>query len=142
MLMITENVKGKRYKQLVDILSKNCNRFAFVENRQMMEIEEERLAYIDILIADIAGHLIERKIQREWETTKLSEDTAYVFYFNLNNATRLFLKEHSNSVFDWIGPELPEDLMFYHNDKCLFASCSHERFFMVNETIWDSFLLK
>ena len=56
MLMITENVKGRRYKQLIDFLSKHCNRFAFVENRQMMDIEEERLAYID-------EHLIERKTQ-------------------------------------------------------------------------------
>lgn len=140
MLMITENVKGKRYKQLIDFLSKHCNRFAFVENRQMMEIEEERLAYIDQLMNEIEEHLLERKIQREWETTKLTGDTAYVFYFQLNNVTRQFLKERSNSLFDWMSPELPEDLMFYQNDKCLLAGCSHERFFMVEETIWESFL--
>lgn len=142
MLMIERNIKGKRYKQLVDILSKHCNRSAFVENRQMMEIEEDRLAYIDLFISDIAEQLIERKIQQEWETTKLREDTAYVYYFYLNNATKLFLKERSHSVFDWLNPELPEDLMFYHNEKCLFASCSHERYFMIDvmidETIWDS----
>lgn len=56
----------------------------------MMEIEEESLAYIDNLIPDIEGHLIERKIQREWETTKLSGGTAYVFYFQMNKATRQF----------------------------------------------------
>lgn len=53
--MLYENVKGKRYQLLIDFLSKQCNHFAFVENRQLMEIEEERLAYIDILIADIEG---------------------------------------------------------------------------------------
>ncbi|HZG14061.1 MAG TPA: stage III sporulation protein AH [Candidatus Bathyarchaeia archaeon] len=141
MLMRTENVKGKRYQLLIDFLSKQCNRFAFVENRKLMEIEEERLAYIDNLITDIKEHLIERRIQQEWETTKLAEDSAYVFYFQLNNATRQFLKERSNSLFDWISPELPEDLMFYQNDKCILAGCSHEGFFMVDETIWDSFLL-
>lgn len=46
----------------------------------MMEIEEERLAYLDNLIADIEVHLIERKVQREWKTTKLCEDTAYVYF--------------------------------------------------------------
>ncbi|WP_046181404.1 hypothetical protein [Domibacillus tundrae] len=141
MLRITENVKGKSYKQLINLLAKHCNRFAFVENRQMMENEEERLAYIDNLTVDIKGHLLERKIQRKWETTKLSGGTAYVFYFQLNNATRQFLKKRSNSLFDWISPELPEDLMFYQNDKCILAVCSHEGFFMVDETIWDSFLL-
>ncbi|KMY44288.1 stage III sporulation protein AH [Bacillus sp. FJAT-27916] len=138
MLEIYENVKGKRYGQLIDILSRECNRFAFVENRQLMEIEEERLAYVDNLISDIKWHLIERRIQKEWETQMLLEDTAYVYYFQLNNATRQFLKEHSHSIFDWIGG-LPEDLMFYQNDKCMLAVCSHERYFWVEETIWDKF---
>ncbi|WP_245805782.1 stage III sporulation protein AH [Bacillus alkalicellulosilyticus] len=106
----------------------------------MMEIEEERLAYVEHLIVDIKGHLIERNKQREWETTKLSGDTAYVYYFQMNNATRLFLKEYSHSLFDWIKPELPEDLMFYHHDRCILAVCSHEKFFMVDETLWNSFL--
>ncbi|KIL43211.1 hypothetical protein [Jeotgalibacillus campisalis] len=141
MLTIYENVKGKRYKELIDFLSKHCNRFAFVENRQMMEIEEDRLAYIDNLISNIEVHLIERKTQREWETTKLRGNTAYVFYFQLNNATRQFLKEHSHSLFDWISPELPEDLIFYQNDKCILAGCSHEGFFVVDETLWKSFIL-
>lgn len=140
MLMINKNVKGKRYKKLIDLLSRNCNRFAFVENRQLMEIEEERLAYVDDIISDIKWNLIERRIQKEWETTRLSEDTAYVFYFQMNNATTQFLKVRSNSLFDWIG-ELPEDLMFYHNDKCILAVCSHEEYFLVEETIWDKFLL-
>ncbi|WP_231889774.1 stage III sporulation protein AH [Oceanobacillus sp. Castelsardo] len=142
MLEVSENIKGKRYKQLVDLLSKHCNRFTFVENRQMMEIEEERLAYIDILIADIEEHLIERKIQREWETTKLAGGTGYVYYFQLNNASREFLKERSNSLFDWNGLKLPEDLMFYQNVQCILAGCSHEKYFMVDEAIWNNFLLK
>jgi len=141
MLTIYDNVEGRRYKELIDFLSKHCNRFAFVENRQMMEVEEERLAYIDKLISNIEEHLIERKIQRKWETTKLSGSTAYVFYFELNKATRGFLKERSHSLFDWISPELPEDLMFFQNDKCILAGCSHEGFFMVDEKVWNSFLL-
>ncbi|WP_230200114.1 stage III sporulation protein AH [Bacillus niameyensis] len=119
-------------------MSKQCNRIAFVENRQMMKFEDERLAYIDHLIADIKEQLIERTIQREWETTKLTKDTAYIFYFRLNNATRQFLNEYSNSLFNWISPELPEDLMFYKNDKCMLALCSHERFFMVGKDVWNS----
>ena len=138
MLTIYKNVKGKRYKQLIDILSRECNRFAFVENRQLMECEEERLAYVDQLISNIKCNLIERRIQNEWETTLL-EDTAYVYYFQLNNATRHFLKEHSNSLFDWIGG-LPEDLMFYQDDTCVLAACSHEEYFLVEETIWNTFL--
>ncbi|QCR34386.1 stage III sporulation protein AH [Lysinibacillus sp. SGAir0095] len=136
-MMMTENVKGKRYRKLIELLARRCNRFAFVENRQLMEDEASRLAYVDQLIETIKEQLIERKVQRQWETTALGEDTAYVFYFQLNNATTQFLKEHSDSLFDWITPELPEDLMFYQDDQCLLAACSHEGFFLVDESIWN-----
>ena len=66
MLMINKNVKGKRYKQLIDLLSREWNRFAFVENRQLMECEKDRLAYVDNLISDIKCNLIERRIQQEF----------------------------------------------------------------------------
>lgn len=141
MLTIDENLKGKRYKQLIDFLSKHCNRFAFVEDRRMMDIEEERLAYIHNLITYIEEHLIETKIQKEWETTRLVDDSAYVFYFNFNNVTKQFLKDNSNSLFGWINPELPEDLMFYKDDECLLATCSHERFFNVEKMMWKRFSL-
>lgn len=140
-LIITENIKGQRYQQLIELLASQCNRFAFVENRQLMADEELRLAIVDELIVDIGDQLIERKIQRKWETTWLGEGTAYVFYFILNDTTAQFLKDHSDSLFDWIHPNLPEDLMFYRDDQCLLAACSHEGFFRVDENLWNSFLL-
>jgi hypothetical protein len=137
-IYVDKDIKGKQYKQLIDLLSRECNRFAFVEDRRLMEFEKERLAYIDNLIADIAEHLIERKVQREWETTILSnKDMAYVYYFHLNNITREFLKEHSQSLFGWISPDLPEDLMFYKHGECVFSACSHEKFFTIEESLWN-----
>ena len=142
MIMVYENIKGKHYKQLIDLLSRNCNRFAFVEDRRYMEFENERLAYVEQLITDIEVHMVERRVQKEWETARLSEDTAYVYYFKMNNATKLFLKERCDSLFGWISPEFPEDLMFYNDEKCILAVCSHEEYFLVEESIWDRFLLK
>ncbi|ATP41017.1 hypothetical protein CSE16_13690 [Solibacillus sp. R5-41] len=69
------------------------------------------LAIVDELIAEIEDQIIERKIQRQWETTELGEGTVNVFYFLLNNITTQYLKERSDSLFGWISPELPEDLI-------------------------------
>lgn len=131
----------QRYQHLIDILAKRCNRFAFVENRQLMENEELRLAAVDELLAPIKSQLIERKVQNEWETTTLGENTAFVYYFLLNDTTAQFLKERTDSLFGWITPELPEDLMFYDDEQCLLAACSHEGFFWMDEKVWDRFLL-
>lgn len=142
MLTITEDVKGKCYKQLIDFLLRHCDRFAFVEDRRLMKDEESRLAYVHHLITYIETHLIERNIQKKWETTELTDATAYVFYFRLNNVTAVFLKDFGNSLFDWRNPKLPEDLMFYKNDKCILASCSHEKYFLVDPDFWARFSIK
>ncbi|WP_246944744.1 stage III sporulation protein AH [Bacillus pinisoli] len=139
MLTIYENVKGNSYKQLIHYLSQHCNRFAFVENREIMEIEEDRIAYVDQLIMDIKGHLLDRKVQRKWETTRLSGGTAYVYYFQFNYATKQFFIEYSQSLFYWISPKLPEDLMFYQDEKCVLAVCSHEGYFNVDQALWNQF---
>ena len=141
MLEVQKDVIGEDYKKLINILSKHCNRFAFVENRQMMENEKKRLNHIDNITAKIKEYLIKTSIQGEWETTVLGAGNAYVFYFEMNDATSEFLKAKSNSLFGWSYPKLPEDLMFYQNKKCLLAACSHEKFFKVDETVWNSFLL-
>lgn len=106
-----------------------------------MDNEELRLAAVDELLAPIKNQLIERKVQNEWETTTLSENTAFVYYFLLNDTTAQFLKERSDSLFGWITPELPEDLMFYEDEQCVLVACSHEGFFWVDEKVWDRFLL-
>ncbi|WP_262366024.1 hypothetical protein [Bacillus sp. E214] len=62
MIWVHKNIKGKRYKQLIDLLSRNCNRFAFVEDGRLLEFEKERFAFIDNLIIDIEEHLNERRI--------------------------------------------------------------------------------
>ncbi|WP_235189246.1 stage III sporulation protein AH [Exiguobacterium sp. NG55] len=137
MLMINQNVKGKHYEALIDVLFKHCTHFAFVEDRRRMEIEDERLACMDVLIEEIRWDLIERTIVSEWETTRLSGDTAYLYSFHMNYRTVQFLKERSQSLFSWIHPELPEDLMFYAGDTCVLAVCSHESFFVVDEEMWE-----
>lgn len=53
MVMIMEDIKGKSYKQLIDILFKHSDTFAFVESTQWMEFESDRLAFVDQLISDI-----------------------------------------------------------------------------------------
>lgn len=53
MRMITQDIKGNRYEALIDTLLEHCTHFAFVEDRRRMEIEEERLAYMDVLTEEI-----------------------------------------------------------------------------------------
>ncbi|WP_066299170.1 hypothetical protein [Bacillus sp. FJAT-29937] len=137
MIVINDkDIKGEDYRSLIELALKKCDTFAFVKRRDMMADEELAMEYHYKLVRNIQGSFFERKEQSEWEVTKLLEATAYVFYYELNEQTKHFLKTKSNSLFDWISP-LPEDLMFFSGDDVWLAVCSHEHFFVVSEEFKD-----
>jgi hypothetical protein len=103
----------------------------------MMADEALVMKIFNKLVEDIQDSFIEMKEQSEWETTRLLEATAYVFYYELNDQTKHFLQTKSNSLFEWISPYLPEDLMFYSGDDVWLAGCSHENFFVISEEFYD-----
>ncbi len=124
-----EDITGKDYRFLIEAAAKECNRFAIVERRDMMADEALVMKNFYKLVEDIQDSFIEMKEQSEWETTKLLDSTAYVFYYELNKKTMQFLQKKSNSLFGWISPYLPVDLMFYKDNQIWLASCSHESWF-------------
>ncbi|MFZ0446516.1 MAG: stage III sporulation protein AH [Bacillus sp. (in: firmicutes)] len=127
--VIKEDIKDKDYRLLIEVAAQKCNRFAFVKNRQLMADEKLAMANFYKLVEDIQDSFISMKEQSEWETTILLESTAYVFYYELNEKTKEFLQTKSNSLFGWISPYLPEDLMLYKDDQVWVVSCSHENWF-------------
>lgn len=138
MIVINDrDIKGEDYRLLIELAMKKCNKFAFVKRRDMMADEKLAMKNHNKLVKDIQGSFIERKEQSAWEVTELLEATAYVFYYELNEQTKHFLQTKSNSLFGWISPYLPEDLMFFSGDNVWLASCSHERFFVVSEEFND-----
>lgn len=132
-----KDIKGEDYRSLIELASKKCDKFAFVKRRDMMADEALVMKIFNKLVEDIQDSFIEMKEQSEWETTRLLEATAYVFYYELNDQTKHFLQTKSNSLFEWISPYLPEDLMFYSGDDVWLAGCSHENFFVISEEFYD-----
>jgi hypothetical protein len=124
-----EDITGQDYRLLIEVAAKKCNRFAFVKRRDMMADEALVMKNFYKLVEDIQDSFIEMKEQSEWETTELVESTAYVFYYELNKKTVQFLQEKSNSLFGWISPYLPEDIMLYKGNQIWLTCCSHESWF-------------
>ncbi|KFN04094.1 hypothetical protein [Bacillus clarus] len=48
------------------------------------------------------------------------------FYYADDNAKNV-LKELSNSLYEWVFPDLPEDLSFFKSGKEWLITCSHEK---------------
>ena len=135
-----EDITGEDYRFLIEVAAKICNRFAIVKRRDMMADEALVMKNFNKLVEDIQDSFIEMKEQSEWETTMLVESTAYVFYYKLNEKTVQFLQTKSESLFGWVSPYLPEDLMLYKDNQIWLAGCSHENWFTcdINENIKSS----
>lgn len=88
--IIYEDIKGDDYQLLLDAALQKCNRFAFVKRKDLMADELVAMKKFRTLVKDILDSLIEVKEQSEWETAKLLESTAYVFFFELNEKTKDF----------------------------------------------------
>lgn len=131
-----KDIKDEDYNSLIELAMKQCDKFAFVIRRDMLADEKLAMKHHHKLVEDIESSFIERSEQSEWAGTKLFEATAYVFYYDLNEQTKIFLQTKSNSLFDWVSP-LPEDLMLFKGDNIWLAGCSHERFIVVNEEYND-----
>jgi hypothetical protein len=69
----------------------------------------------------------------EWPGTKLMGHTARVYWYRVTPELIAALKGKVRSLYEWVFPDLPEDLAFYWPDGSgLLGTCSHERFAFVN----------
>ncbi|MDV2582122.1 stage III sporulation protein AH [Alkalibacillus haloalkaliphilus] len=128
-----QDIKGQDYEALLELALKKCDCFAFVQRKDMMEDGAVIMKLHNQLVEPIQNSLIKVNEQSSWIVTSLLEGTASVFYYELNEETKNFLLSSSDSLFDWNRPPLPEDLMFFKDDQFWLASCSHERFFIIND---------
>lgn len=49
--------------------------------------------------------------------------------YKLDVKNKQFLQKKSDSLFSWLSPNLPEDLMLFNDNQIWFASCSNEGWF-------------
>lgn len=134
---IHEDITGDDYRAFIELAFQKCDTFTFVKRKDLMADEKVAMHYHNESVKEIQDSLIEMKEQSEWEVTKICEGTAYVFYYELNEQTKIFLQEKSTSLFGWLTPYLPEDLAFYKGNQLWLASCSHEEFFIISNEFKD-----
>jgi len=76
---------------------------------------------------ELQPFLIKKEDLSEWPGTRIA-GTAPVFTFQFNPRTARIIKETALSPFDWLQPELPEDLSLLRPDGTpWFVTIAHER---------------
>ncbi|HLC87869.1 MAG TPA: hypothetical protein VJG66_02330 [Patescibacteria group bacterium] len=121
-ITITEDLKGKAYRNLITAASKFCSTGLFVIRNSVSTNDT-----VNDLLSELAPNLISKKEESSWPGTELIEEVATVYKFKLNNETVAMLTNASESLFSWIQPALPEDLCLIRaNGDPLLVTISHE----------------
>lgn len=117
---LAENPKGEIYKSLIKLLCDNSDMFYFVTRKE--------LKYNREIMAQFEPYMIETYQTRKWAGTETTGPAATVFVIESHEETYKLLVTYANSLYDWVAPELPEDLTFLKNDFVWFSCTTHEEY--------------
>lgn len=117
---LIENPKNDTYKNLIKVLIENSDKFYFITRKE--------LKYNQEVIAHFEPWVTETYKAKEWASTKTTGPAATVYLMESNEKTCDLLMEYATSLYDWVAPDLPEDLTFLKNDFAWFSCTTHEGF--------------
>ena len=122
-LAIKKDLSTNEYKALLVCLAKIATSFTFV-----IRPEIKSGPRIKSLIERLNDFLIAEQEVDQWPGTQLFGRTAKLFKFKLTEQSKEILLVSSKGLFDWIQPELPEDLSFlYQDDQNCLTNIAHEK---------------
>jgi len=116
------NPKGIVYNELIDLAFEICDEFILVvRNELKLNVNANQV------LKKLQPSFKKVKEQFEWPGTMcFGEKPAKVHYYNTDNYAKEILKYESNSLHDWVQPNLPEDLSFIKNNHPWLVNTSHE----------------
>jgi len=118
------DVKGINYEMLIDYAMELCNEFSLVS---ILLIKDSTQTIKDIL-DELSPFLNQVIPGGDSKIEDLSWNGLPVHYYKLNEVTAKILKKHSNSLYSWMFPTLPQDLCFYKvGRKPWLVNISHEQ---------------
>lgn len=131
---LIENPTGSAYEELIKVLCNHSDKFYFVTRKE--------LKYNKNIIEKFRPYMLHIYKSKEWASTRTSGPAATVYEIAVNDETRKLLLTLADSLYEWVAPNLPEDLTFLKNDFSWFYSCSHEGFaqFDIRSTYYEQII--
>lgn len=122
MIAITQNPKGRIYKELLDFAFDYCDEFQLVVRNRMGSLQQ-----VEPVIASLESSLVSVKKQSSWAGTQLGGgQKAKVYTYRTDLKAKRILSVSASSFYDWQQPDLPEDLSFFKKGKPFLVCTAHE----------------
>jgi hypothetical protein len=117
---LAENPTGGTYQQLISVLCDNSDKFYFVTRKE--------LKYNEKILLQFEPYIIETYKTKKWANTITKGPAATVYVIWANRDTCRLLQQTAKTLYDWVAPNLPEDLTFIKNNFAWFSCTTHEEF--------------
>lgn len=122
MIIIEENPKGETYEKLIDLAFELCDEFHLVVRRDLGSTRQ-----LEPILKELESSLKEMVVTNEWTGTLLGGgQKAKVYYYSADEHARKIVKERADSLYEWMQPNLPEDLSFLKKGKPWLVNIAHE----------------
>lgn len=117
---LVENPTGETYRDLIKMLCDYSDTFYFVTRKE--------LSYDPEILAKFEPYIMETYQTKKWANTKTKGPAATVYVMEVNRRSCKLLQQSAKTLYDWVAPNLPEDLTFIKNNFAWFSSTTHEEF--------------
>jgi hypothetical protein len=117
---LLENPSDETYQQLIKVLCDNSDKFYFITRQE--------LSYNPTILLKFKPYILQSYKTNKWANTITKGPRATVYVIEANSNTCRLLQQSANKLYDWVSPELPEDLTFIKNNFEWFSCTSHEEF--------------
>lgn len=117
-----EEPKGTTYKELLNVAFSICDELLLVK-RDQLDLNENGKKFI----GEIKSYVKEIRRQDEWPGTTLIGHYADVYYFDCNPELKEILLSKTERLYQWLTPELLEDICFLKKGEVWLATVAHEK---------------
>lgn len=124
-LQVSDTDAEERYESLIDFCAGRCPKFSVVTNMKALPGPG-----VSSFFAEAKSYVEREQQQTSWPGggTLLPGNAGTVTYLTTSTESIALLKHRARSSFDWVHPDLPEDLAFYRpDDSAFFVVIGHER---------------
>lgn len=139
--LISREPRGQVYRSLLEVACDYCDRFLFALPN--MEFSSETTT----LLARLEPFLLECEETGEYPALVLLDGTVTVCHYRLDEASLDVLTSTTDQLYNWVQPDLPNDLCLLKGDRdwlTTMASCreavltlAHDEFVRLSDAIPD-----
>jgi hypothetical protein len=119
---VVEEPRGDSYRALLRFLKLTCNAVILV-----VRAPERLSSAAREVVNRLDRSLIGSAESGQWPGTTLARHTARVYTYAFDDHCLEVIRSSVEGLYDWVGPDRPEDLCILRGDAPCLTSISHER---------------